>query len=74
MQIIEAKTTIDVHKRSGKKCIVYMGKFCVKVSNARRGNGLFAVQAVPLGEIWNHLTEEGWIPVERGNQNDFSGY
>lgn len=65
-QVKEAKTTIDVHKRSGKKCIVYIGDFCVKVSLSQRREGALQVQRVPLGELWKHLTEEGWIPEEKG--------
>lgn len=65
-QIKEAKTVIDVHKRSGKKCIVYIGDFGVKVSVCERREGMLKVQKLPLGEIWEHLTEEGWIPEKKG--------
>ena len=66
LQMKEAKTTMDVHKRSGKKCIVYIGTFAVKVSLSRRGKGMLEVQGMMLSELWKHLTEEGWIPIEKG--------
>lgn len=74
LQIKDAKTTIDVHKRSGKKCIVYMGEFAVKVSLSRRGKGMLEVQGMALSEVWKHLTEEGWIPEERDNYDDLGRY
>lgn len=64
-QIKEEKTILDVHKKSGKKCIVYLGEFGVKVSMSARREGMLEVQAIPLNEIWKYLTEEGWIPAEK---------
>lgn len=64
-QIKEAKTTIDVHKRSGRNCIVYIGEYGVKVSVSKRRREMLEVQKIPIGEIWKFLTEEGWIPEER---------
>lgn len=74
LQIKNAKTTLDVHKRSGKKCIIYIGEFAVKVSLSRRGNGMLEVQAMLQGDVWKHLTEEGWIPEGKEKQHDLGGY
>lgn len=65
LQIKDAKTTLDVHKRSGRKCIVYIGEFGVKVSISQRRQSALEIQRVPNSEIWTHLTEEGWIPEGR---------
>lgn len=64
-QIKEEKAILDVHKKSGKKCIVYLGEFGVKVSMSARREGMLEVQPIPLNEIWKYLTEEGWIPAEK---------
>lgn len=65
LQIKEAKTTIDIHKRSGRKCIVYIGAWGVKVTVSQRRHGMLEVQKIPIQEIWKSLTEEGWIPEEK---------
>lgn len=73
LQIKDVQTTIDVHKRSGKKCIVYIGDFCVRVSPSFQRKGMLEVQMISLKEIWNFLREEGWIPVkEEVKEFDFS--
>ena len=64
-QIKAVKTTIDVHKRSGRSCIVYIGDYGVKVSASTGREGMLEVQSIPLNEIWTCLTEEGWIPEEK---------
>lgn len=64
-QIKAVKTTIDVHKRSGRSCIVYIGDYGVKVSASTVRDGMLEVQSIPLNEIWTCLTEEGWIPEEK---------
>lgn len=64
-QIKEAKTTIDVHKRSGRKCVVYIGEWGVRVAISRQRPGMLEIQKIPSGEIWRFLTEEGWIPEEK---------
>lgn len=64
-QIRNVKTTIDVHKRSGKKCIIYIDEIGVKVSFSARREGVLEVQAIALNDIWKHLNEEGWIPEGR---------
>ena len=64
-QIKNAKTTIDVHKQSGRKCIVYMDGLAVKVSLSKGREEMLEVQCIPLREVWKHLSEEGWIPEEQ---------
>lgn len=61
-QIKSVKTTIDVHKRSGRSCIVYIGEYGVKVSVSVNRGEMLEIQSIPLNEIWSCLTEEGWIP------------
>ena len=73
LQIKDVQTTIDVHKRSGKKCIVYIGDFGVRVSLSIRRKGMLEVQSIALADIWNFLQEEGWIPMkEEVKEFDFS--
>lgn len=73
LQIKDEQTTIDVHKRSGKKCIVYIGDFGVRVSPSVQRKGMLEVQSIALDEIWNFLREEGWIPMkEEVKRFDFS--
>ena len=73
LQIKDVQTTIDVHKRSGKKCIVYIGDFGVRVSPSFQRKGMLEVQSIALNDIWNFLQEEGWIPMKEEVQKyDFS--
>ena len=73
LQIKDVQTTIDVHKRSGKKCIVYIGDFGVRVSLSIQRKGMLEVQSIALDEIWNFLQEEGWVPMkEEVKKFDFS--
>lgn len=73
LQIKDVQTTIDVHKRSGKKCIVYIGDFGVRVSPSSRRKGMLEVQSIDLNDIWKFLQEEGWIPIkEEVQEYDFS--
>lgn len=67
-QIRDAKTMMDVHKRSGKKCILYIGDFSVLVSASPTREDVLSVQKIPNKEVWNFLTEEGWIPQEEGER------
>ena len=73
LQIKDVQTTIDVHNRSGKKCIVYIGDFGVRVSPSSRRKGMLEVQSIDLNDIWKFLQEEGWIPIkEEVQEYDFS--
>lgn len=65
LQIKNVKTTIDVHKRSGRKCIIYIGDCGVKVSVSRNRDEMLEIQCIPIDEIWRCLTEEGWIPESK---------
>ena len=65
LQMKDAKTTIDVHKRSGKKCIIYIDECGIKVSVSERRERILQIQKLMLGEIWEHLKEEGWIPENK---------
>lgn len=59
-----AETTMDVHKSSGRSCIIYMGRISVKVSQSMRRKDTFEVMSIPITEVWDYLQEEGWIPEE----------
>lgn len=71
-QIKDAKTMLDVHKRSGKKCILYIGQFSVQVSALPNREGMLHVQKISNRDVWNFLTEEGWIPQEGEERVDIS--
>lgn len=72
LQIKDVQTTIDVHKRSGKKCIIYIGDYGVRVSPSFQRKGKLEVQSITLNDIWNFLQEEGWIPTkEEVQEYDF---
>lgn len=64
-QIRDEKTTVDVHKRSGRNCIVYINDFGVKVSISQRRPEMLEIQRIETGEIWKYLTDEGWIPERK---------
>lgn len=66
LQIRDAATTIDVHKRSGRSCILYIGSAAVRVSPSMRRKEHMEVQEIPLCELWSFLQEEGWIPGPDG--------
>lgn len=65
LQIKDAKTTIEIHKRSGRSCIVYIGERGVKVAASQRRRGMLEVQGISTKDLWRFLTEEGWIPEEK---------
>lgn len=67
-QIKDVKTMLDVHKRSGRKCIIYMNDAGTKISVSQRREDCFEVQMLSLDDVWKHLTEEGWIPEQRRNE------
>lgn len=54
-------TIIDVHKRSGRKCIFYIGKTAVKVVQSLRRPDSYEISIMPVSGVWQHLAEEGWI-------------
>ncbi|MCC8029407.1 MAG: hypothetical protein LIO75_06405 [Lachnospiraceae bacterium] len=60
--IREADTTLEVHKKSGKKCLFYLGEAAVKVALSARRPGVYEVMRMESADVWKHLTEEGWIP------------
>ncbi|MCC8151642.1 MAG: hypothetical protein LIO96_09385 [Lachnospiraceae bacterium] len=62
--IRDADTTLEVHKKSGKTCLLYLAGDAVKVMMSARREGTWEVSRLAAGEIWNHLVEEGWIPTQ----------
>ena len=63
-QIRDADTTMDVHKASGRSCILYVGNRVVKVSPSMRRADVYEVMLLEQDEVWKHLKEEGWIMEE----------
>lgn len=59
--IKKAETVLDVHKSSGRSCILYIGGTTIKVAEAMRRKDMFEVMQIPLKDVWNHLLEEEWI-------------
>lgn len=60
-QIQNVETTMDVHKSSGRNCILYIKDKAVKVTESLRRKDVLEVMLVPKSDIWKHLQEEGWI-------------
>lgn len=61
-QIRDADTMMEVHKKSGRKCILYLGEQAVKVQKSMRRKELFELYQISLDEVWHDLQDEGWIP------------
>lgn len=60
--IRDASAAMEIHKNSGKSCILYVGSAAVKVSPSMRRREWLEVQEIPLADLWKFLKEEGWIP------------
>lgn len=60
-RIRDADTIMDVHKLSGRSCILYVGSRVVKVSQSMRREDVYEVMLLEQDEVWKHLKEEGWI-------------
>lgn len=60
--IKDAQTYMDVHKKSGRKCIIYISDKAVKVSQSMRRNEVFEVNLVDNSDVWKLLVDDGWIP------------
>lgn len=59
--IRDAKTTVEVHKKSGKAGILYVGDQTVHVARSLRRTDTYEVGIIPFAETWRFLIEEGWI-------------
>ncbi|MCD8157243.1 MAG: hypothetical protein LUD53_07460 [Clostridiales bacterium] len=60
--IRDADTTLEVHKKSGRSCMFYIGKEAVKVVPSARREDTYEVSRLPVDMVWQHMLEEGWIP------------
>lgn len=60
--IKNAETMMDVHKSSGRSCVIYLERYGVKVSQSLRRKDTFEVMLLPVADVWSYLQEEGWIP------------
>ncbi len=59
--ITNSRTMMDIHKKSGRKCIIYIYNEAVKVSESLRRPSYYELSRIPLEDIWNNLTDEGWF-------------
>lgn len=66
--IKEASSILEVHKKSGKTCILYIGDQTVYVAKSSRRKGIFEVGTMSVEDTWGFLEEEGWIqkPLKQG--------
>lgn len=67
-QIKNAESVVEIHKRSGRRCMLYMEQEVVMVSETMYRKNVYKVSKLSLEKVWNTLVEEGWIPGsgERG--------
>ncbi|MBS6395733.1 MAG: hypothetical protein KH452_01095 [Clostridiales bacterium] len=61
LQMEEAETVMEIHKKSGRTCIIYLGAGAVRVSRSLCRNKRLELQRIPREEVWFYLNEEGWI-------------
>jgi hypothetical protein len=67
--IREPNTTLEIRKKSGRSCLVYLDKYAVKVSKSMRRGNTFEVMLTEVDQVWNFLMDEGWV---LGGKNDFN--
>jgi len=67
--IREPNTTLEIRKKSGRSCLVYLDKYAVKVSKSMRRGNTFEVMLTEVDQVWNFLVDEGWV---LGGKNDFN--
>lgn len=60
-RIKNAETIVEVHKKSGKRCILYISDCTIFVAESMRRNDMYEVSAYSTDDIWLNLQEEGWI-------------
>lgn len=60
-QIRDADTMMDIHKKSGRKCILYIADYVVKVAQSLRRQDKYELSMIDKNGIWTHLQEEGWV-------------
>ena len=71
-QIQDAASVLEVHKASGRSCLLYLGKGCVRLSGSLRRPEILELQRLDPDDVWEWLIEEGWIP-EGGKTDDPGG-
>ncbi|MBR6478078.1 MAG: hypothetical protein IKS85_06490 [Lachnospiraceae bacterium] len=59
--IRDAQSYVEVRKKSGRTCVIYIDKIAVKVSKSMRREGTFEVITTEVSKVWDHLTDEGWV-------------
>ena len=67
--ISEPNTMLEVRKKSGRSCLIYLDKYAVKVSRSMRRENTFEVMLTEVDQVWNNLMDEGWV---LGGKNDFN--
>lgn len=71
-QMGEAESVLEVHKASGRSCLLYLGRGCVRLSGSLRRPEILELQRLDPDHVWEWLEEEGWIP-ERRKEDDPGG-
>lgn len=61
-QIRDADSMVEIHKKSERRCILYIGESAIKVSKSMRRENTYEVSVLPMEEVWSDLQDEGWIP------------
>lgn len=60
--IKDVQTVMDIHKSSGRKCILYVSDKVAKVAQSLRRRDVFEISEIEKNDVWSLLVDEGWIP------------
>ena len=64
--ISDAYSTLELHKKSGRTCVIYMNDYAVRISKSFRRENTYEVSRMETNEIWSYLQDEGWIFCKEG--------
>lgn len=60
-QLCNVRTILDVHKASGRCCILYLSDMAVKITQSLRRKDMLEIMLMAKEQVWEHLQDEGWI-------------
>lgn len=60
-RIKHAETIIEVHKKSGRRCILYIADYAIWVAESLRRTGIYEVSVCQIQSTWLKFQEEGWV-------------
>ena len=63
-QIKECDSYIEVHKKSGRKCMLYIGTETIKVAQSMKRPQIYELMKIETAKVWRNLMDEGWIRYE----------